>query len=145
MNRSVVVGLLFMAAVAPAVAGQSREGAAATEREFTLGLVQKEVRVGMSQADLATSLGSPNIVTRDSQGREAWIYDKIAAEARYKSSSVGGGGFGAFTPATSLLLGLLNGQRRSETSVTTQRTLTVVVRFDGEGRVESFAFHASRF
>lgn len=55
----------------------------AQERDMTVGIVQKEIRVGMSRADVATALGSPNIVTRDSEGKETWIYDKIATEASY--------------------------------------------------------------
>jgi len=43
------------------------------EREMTVGIVQKEIRVGMSQTDVASALGSPNIVTRDSEGRESMI------------------------------------------------------------------------
>jgi hypothetical protein len=33
---------------------------------MTLGVVQKEIHKGLSQADVAEALGSPNIVTRDS-------------------------------------------------------------------------------
>src|SRR3989337_1314998 len=74
------------------------------EREMTVGVVQKEIRVGMSQADVAEALGSPNIVTKDSVGDETWIYDKIATEASYSRSGQqekfgaaggGGGGLGA--------------------------------------------------
>ena len=36
---------------------------------------------------VATALGSPNIVTRDAEGRETWIYDKIATEASYSNSN----------------------------------------------------------
>src|SRR5437763_709289 len=50
------------------------------EREMTLGIVQKEISTGMSQASVAEALGSPNIVTRDDDGMETWIYDKIATE-----------------------------------------------------------------
>ncbi len=42
---------------------------------MTVGIVQKEIRIGMSQADVAAALGSPNIVTRDSEGKETWIYE----------------------------------------------------------------------
>ena len=44
------------------------------EREMTVGIVQKEIRKGMSQADVAVALGSPNIVTNDGSGKETWIY-----------------------------------------------------------------------
>lgn len=51
------------------------------DRALTLGLVQKQIKVGMSQSDVAAALGSPNIVTGDSQNRETWIYDKVASGA----------------------------------------------------------------
>ena len=56
------------------------------EREMTLGIVQKEISTGMSQASVAEALGSPNIVTRDEAGMETWVYDKIATEASYSQS-----------------------------------------------------------
>ena len=143
------VGLGFVLLLAGAhLAGASerrQEPKATSEREFTLGLVQKEVRVGMSQADLSSALGSPNILTRDSQGRESWVYDKFATEARVTSSGFGGGAGGLGSAGTSLLLGLLNGYKKDEKTVSSQRTLTVVIRFEPDGRVESFSFHASRF
>ena len=38
------------------------------EQDMTVGKVQKEVRVGMSGAQVAEALGSPNIVTKDEGG-----------------------------------------------------------------------------
>ncbi|MDR0933534.1 MAG: hypothetical protein LBM56_00375, partial [Burkholderiaceae bacterium] len=46
----------------------------------TVGAVQKEIRIGMSGAEVAAALGSPNIVTTDEERREVWIYDKIATD-----------------------------------------------------------------
>jgi len=119
------------------------------DRELTVGVVQKEIRTGMSQADVATALGSPNIVTRDNEGKETWIYDKIATEASYSRDSGGmGGGVGSSGVAgTTLILGWLTGSYSKEAgaSSTTQRTLTVIIRFDKDGKVESFAYHASKF
>lgn len=103
------------------------------EREMTLGIVQKEIRVGMLQPDIATALGSPNIVTRDSEGRETWIYDKIATEASYSKSH----GYG-----TILILGL---SRDTGAISTTQKTLTVIIKFNEKNLVESFSYHASKF
>jgi outer membrane protein assembly factor BamE (lipoprotein component of BamABCDE complex) len=119
------------------------------EREMTVGIVQKEIRVGMSQADVATALGSPNIVTRDSEGKETWIYDKIATEASYSRDSGGiGGGAGAGGVAgTTLILGLFSGSysREAGAAATTQKTLTVIIKFDKNNKVESFSYHASKF
>ena len=62
---------------------------------MTVGVVQKEIRKGMSAADVAEVLGSPNIVTTDSEGREVWIYDKISTDVSYSQDSGGGGIAGA--------------------------------------------------
>jgi len=119
------------------------------EREMTVGIVQKEIRVGMTQADVATALGSPNIVTRDSESKEAWIYDKIATEASYsKSSGSVGGGVGAGgVPGTTLILGLIGGGYSKEAGAasTTQKKLTVIIKFGKNNLVESFSYHASKF
>lgn len=125
--------------------GPPPAASAAAEQQFTLGFVQREIRVGMSQADVAEALGSPNIVTRDSDGRQAWVYDKIATEARYSRSSIGAGGYVAANPASVLLLGLVGGSNEKVNSTTSQRTLTVVIKFDAADAVETFSFHASRF
>ena len=103
------------------------------EREMTVGVVQREIRAGLSQDQVAEALGSPNIVTRDAAGNETWIYDKIASEASYSNSSAYG---------TILILG---GGRAAGASATTQRTLTVVIKFDANRLVDTFSYHASKF
>jgi len=133
---------LFLAVAAVAGAGEATKPA---EQPFTLGLAQRELKVGLAQAELVAALGSPNILTRDSQGRETWVYDRIATESSAKSNGFGVGAGAVGTTASSLIGGLLSGHSRSETTSTSQRTLTVLVRFDASGRVESFSFHASRF
>ena len=106
------------------------------EREMTLGIVQKEIRVGMSQADVATALGSPNIVTKDSDGKETWVYDKIATEASFSRDSGG----------TGLILGLIGVYSKEAGAVSsTQKTLTVLIKFGKNNLVESFSYHASKF
>lgn len=114
-------------------------------REFTLGLVQRELRQGLSQADVAERLGSPNIVTREAAGRETWVYDKVASEVEVSGSHVGLGGLGSAAGSTvGGILGVSVG-KRSEKMRSTQKTLTVVVRFTDAGTVESFSWHNSRF
>ncbi|MCX8073257.1 MAG: outer membrane protein assembly factor BamE [Candidatus Binatia bacterium] len=126
----VVIGFVFFLSVGGCV---YRREEPVGEHELTLGRVQKEIHVGLSQADVAERLGSPNIVTRDATGQETWIYDKMAAEASYSRSGV----FGTVLLVT---VGGASGSVR-----TSQRTLTVVIKFDDSGRVESFSYHASRF
>lgn len=130
-------------------AQHSQELASSQEREMTVGIVQKEIRTGMSQADVAGALGSPNIVTNDGTGKETWIYDKIATEASYSRSSGGvGGGVGAGGVAGSaLILGGVGGNyaKAAGAASSTQKTLTVIIKFDEKKRVSSFAYHASKF
>ena len=130
-------------------AQHQQELGSSREREMTVGIVQKEIRVGMSQADVAVALGSPNIVTNDGSGKETWIYDKIATEASYSASSggiSGGAGAGGLAGSALILGGVGGGYSKSAgASSTTQKTLTVVIKFDNKRRVESFSYHASKF
>lgn len=129
-TRLVVAACLALSICACAA---KQESSTANEKEFTLGLVQKNIKVGMSQADVAEALGSPNIVTRDSDERETWIYDKIASEVSSRQS----GGYW-----TLILVGGSWGKGGTQSS---QKTLTVVIKFDRKNRVEKVTYHASKF
>lgn len=116
-----------------------------TGDRVTVGTVQKEIRTGMSGAEVTQALGSPNIVTTDEERREVWVYDKIATEASYSTSS---GGVSALLVGIGSSIG--GGARAGVTqgagaSSTSQRTLTVVIKFDADRRVRDFAYHTSSF
>lgn len=107
----------------------------------TVGTVQKEIRLGMSAAEVASVLGSPNIVTTDEQRQETWIYDKISSDVTYSRSSgtvvgliFGSSGGGAGVGSTS-----------AGSTSSSQRTLTVIIKFDGNNEVRDFSYHTSRF
>lgn len=101
--------------------------------KLTVGTVQKEIKKGMSGAEVAEALGSPNIVSTDEQGREVWIYDKISTD-KIKSESSGYGSL------------ILFGYRGSSgSSSTSQKTLTIIIKFDNNKKVRNFAYHTSRF
>lgn len=101
-----------------------------TGDKLTVGTAQKELRKGMSGAEVAGALGSPNIVSTDEQGREVWIYDKVATDRVYSHSD---GGIKFLTSGS------------SGASSTSQRTLTVIVKYDHEKKVREFAYHTTRF
>jgi outer membrane protein assembly factor BamE (lipoprotein component of BamABCDE complex) len=116
---------------------------------MTVGKVQREIRVGMTGADVVEALGSPNIVSTDEKRREVWVYDKIATERAYSTTSGGvsalilagfaggdSGGGGGILPGFSKSTGA---------SSTTQRTLTVIIKFDEENKVRDFAYRQSTF
>jgi outer membrane protein assembly factor BamE (lipoprotein component of BamABCDE complex) len=148
---SKLISALYAAGLALTVAGcmSAAEHRAAVEEpageRLTVGTVQKEIRVGMSGAEVAAVLGSPNIVSTDEERREVWIYDKIATDTAYSSSSggvntliLGGGGSVAGGVGG-------NASQSAGASSTSQRTLTVIIKFDADKKVRDFAYHTSRF
>jgi outer membrane protein assembly factor BamE (lipoprotein component of BamABCDE complex) len=105
----------------------------AQSEKLTVGTVQKEIRIGMSGADVVSVLGSPNMVTTDDKHRETWVYDKVATESVSRSSN-------------GWVFALIAGGRSSSaSSSTTQRTLTIIIKFDENGKVRDFAYHSSQF
>lgn len=94
----------------------------------TLGNAQAQLRQGMSGSEVLEAMGSPNIVSTDESGREVWVYDKFATDATYSESR--GWWF-------------VGGQAGSTSR--TQRTLTVIVKFDEDARVRDVAYHQSSF
>jgi outer membrane protein assembly factor BamE (lipoprotein component of BamABCDE complex) len=115
-------------------AGQHRADVdQASGSNLTVGTVQREIRLGMSGAEVAGVLGSPNIVSTDEERREVWIYDKVSTDVTYSQSS----GYG-----TILLVG---GSRNAGAASSTQKTLTVIIKFDNDKKVRDFAYHTSKF
>lgn len=111
------------------------------DERITVGKVQKEIRIGMASASVAETLGSPNIVSTDEDRNEVWIYDQIStqyvrADTRAGILAIGGGSdVGAGISAS--------GSQAS--GARSQRTLTIVIKFDDSGLVRDFAYHTSRF
>ncbi len=130
---------LLLAGCMPA--GYHKESVQDDGERLTVGSVQKEVRLGMSGAEVAAVIGSPNIVSTDAERREVWIYDKIATDVAYSRGNAGIIGliFGSSG-------GGLGGSNASAGATSkSQRTLTVIIKFDNEGLVRDFAYHTSRF
>jgi len=107
----------------------------------TVGTVQREIRTGMRSAEVASILGAPNIVSTDADRREVWIWDKVSSEVSYSRSSgvvaglvIGSSGGGAG-----------GGSKSAGASRSSQRTLTVIVKFDEASRVRDFSYRTSSF
>lgn len=118
------------------------------QANFTTELVQKEVYVGMKEADVASRLGCPHTVTRDKEGRTTWVYDKFATKASYSNSrSIAGVGAVAIPSGFAKLTLGIEGEGRyskdSDASAQCQKPLTVVLKFDRRHRLENFSYHNS--
>lgn len=103
---------------------------------LTIGTVQAGLKKGMSGGEVASVMGSPNIVSTDANGNEVWIYDRISTEKNFSQSSVNSG----LLPAI-----LFSGSSSAGASSTSQKTMTVIVKFDDKKTVRDIAYHTSRF
>ncbi|MFH1875845.1 MAG: hypothetical protein ABH865_03035 [Candidatus Omnitrophota bacterium] len=97
---------------------------------LTVGTVQRKISIGMPSAEVAQILGAPNIVSTDEERREVWIYDKVATDVVYSTSDAG---------IKFLTVG------SSGAMSTSQRTLTIIIKYDNDGKVRDFAYHSSKF
>ena len=112
---------------------------------LTVGVVQKDIYIGMPSSAVIASIGSPNVVTTNEDRNEVWVYDKLATDVVHSESSgsVFGIIFGPIGSAGGSAIG--TARQSSGATSTSQRTLTIVIRFDADHRVNDFAYHSSRF
>lgn len=87
----------------------------------TLGTVQQFIHEGISGAEVQEALGSPNIVSKNSEGQEVWTYDKVSK-----------------TRASRSFLFWSSGE-------STQRTLTILITFDENNKVLDYSYHQTEF
>ncbi len=128
----------LVAAIPLLIAGCStmdnRDYVANKDNTLTVAKAQSSLRKGMTGDEVATALGSPNVVTSGKDGGETWIYDKVSTEDTAASSGFGGG-----------IPFLLGGSGSTAARSSTQKTLTVIVKFDAAKKVTDIAYHQSAF
>jgi len=125
-----VLSCLLVSSCAQNATWHSEQVAQQEKQNFTIGVVQKDIKKGMTGGQVAEVLGSPNIVSTDENGNEVWVYDKFHTE------SVASGSNG-------ITLGLSNiagGAARHS-----QSTITIVIKYDGQNKVRDIAYHKSSF
>ncbi len=123
------LGLLFLSGCASASYQRQQVQDDKGDR-LTVGTVQRKISIGMLSSDVAQVLGAPNIVSTDENRREVWIYDKIATDVVYSTSDAG---------IKFLTVG------SSGAKSTSQRTLTIVIKFDDNKKVRDFAYNSTSF
>lgn len=131
---AIIIATMALSACYPtSLAEQQRDMNAAKGEGDNLSIakVQKEIKIGMSSSDVVLVLGSPNMVTTDEKRRESWVYDKVSTEGMVSTSS---GSRFLWLPA----------DNKAATS-RTQKTLTIVIKFDEKGLVRDFAYNTSKF
>jgi len=109
-------------------------------------MVQMTVKVGQtSQAEILETFGAPNIMTMDATGAEMWVYDRHATVTSDSSGgfSIGlgiGGGGGDVGGGGGLGFG--KHKSKSETST---RSMTLIIKFNGQKIVSDFRSRSSSF
>jgi len=144
------MALIAMFFVSCMSATQHRQDVSNPEADrISVGKVQREIRVGMSNAEVVEVLGSPNMVTTDEKRREVWVYDKIATDHAYSTSSggisaliLGGNAGGTGALGGGIGSGL---SQNSGAASTSQRTLTIIIKYDEQNKVRDFAYRQSSF
>jgi len=133
LNRRYFLPVLFLIALTFAgceASYHARETQSGLDGDrLTVGTVQREIHKGMSSAEVAEALGSPNIVSTDEQGREVWVYDKTATDVVVSGSA-----------SWFVIAGVESGATSRS-----QRTLTIIIKYDENGRVRDVAYHSSSF
>lgn len=129
----IIVVLLAVLSLGGCVSASKHADQVQNNGNISVGVVQKEIKIGMSGAGVVEALGSPNIVSTDEKRREVWVYDKVATDTVHSSSS--GWVFAV----------LAGGQSRSGATSRSQRTLTIIIKFDEKSLVRDFAYHTSKF
>lgn len=141
MKTTKLIATLLFATILVSCTAQHHRGQVEDKNEkLTLGNVQKNIKEGMSGAEVARVMGSPNVVTKDGDNSEVWIYDKISTNTAVSRSSIFGigGRLGGTTGGVGL------GTYGSGASSQNQKTLTVVIKFVG-GKVSKVDYNASSF
>jgi outer membrane protein assembly factor BamE (lipoprotein component of BamABCDE complex) len=106
----------------------------ARNSEMTHGNVQMNLKVGeTNQTQVLEVFGAPNITSIDGSGQEVWTYQRAATVSQSSSSS----GFW-----TILLAG---GSQEASGLEQTQRTMTLIVKFNDKKVVSDFRSRSSQF
>lgn len=150
------------------------QGPAVPQSNLTVGKVQQNISRGMSSTEVIKALGSPNIITKDKTGRTSWVYDKVSTYHSKTNGGLnyvrmnendfvvtGGilgaaGAVAAGIAESNFLLGVgatvaaMGAITYASTKddyeyKTEQKTLTIVLDFDENERLQNFSYMYSSF
>lgn len=97
---------------------------------LTAGMAKSKIVNGVTtQSEILADFGSPNIISKNKSGNEVWTYDKITME---KSSQDG-------------YWNVIVAGEGSEKQITSTKTFTLMIEFNGNGVVQDNSYRASQF
>lgn len=125
--------LILTASVAVLSACSSTHEKQQKTENLTVAKAQREIAMGMSSSEVIEVLGSPNMVTTDSERRETWVYDKMSTQVSSSGSRAG------------VWLVVFNAGTSTRETSSNQRTLTIIVKFDKENKVRDLQYRSTSF
>ena len=129
--KNILLAIAF--ATIPFISACSTTNYSLNEEKMTVAKAQTEIKIGMPSSEVVEVLGSPNMVTTDTERRETWVYDKVSTNVQSSSSKNG------------VWLLLFAAGNHNVQASSNQRTLTIIVKFDKDGLVRDFAYRTSTF
>jgi hypothetical protein len=130
--RLILVGVAAIAL--PACAHTETASEPAPNSPLTHGNVQMNLQAGKtSQTEVLEKFGPPNIASIDSSGNEVWTYQRQATVQQSSSEN---------KYWTVVLFG---GSKRNSGFEQTQRTATLIIKFDSNKLVSDFRSRTSEF
>jgi hypothetical protein len=131
-RHAIPAGLLILALAG--CAAPPRDPPATSPNPLTHGNVQLNLKAGeTTQAEVLEAFGAPNVTTIDASGEEIWTWQRHATVSRHSSNR---------NYWTVVLLG---GSSNADGFEQTQRTMTLIVRFDAHKIVSDFRSRNSEF
>ena len=150
------------------------QGPTVPQSNLTPGKVQQNVSKGMSSTEVVKALGTPNIITKDKTGKTSWVYDKVSTYHSKTNGGlnyvrmnendfvVTGGILGAAgavaagiaesnfllgVGATAAVIGAITYASTNDDYEykTEQKTLTIVLDFNENEKLENFSYMYSSF
>lgn len=122
---------LFMACILMTTACQKENNDNVTDStRLTVGEAKRRIEEGKTtQGDVLRAFGSPNLVTRNSAGKEVWNYNRMSFDAEAKSSY-----------GTLLLFG-----GSSATSSAASKSFDLIITYDTYDVVETYEIIHARY
>lgn len=134
MSNTRMISTVLVILIATGCAQAPTKPVTTRNSELTHGNVQLNLKVGeTTQAQVLEVFGAPNITTIDGSGQEVWSYQRAATVSQATSTS----GFWTI---------LLAGQSQESSGLEqTQRTMTLIIKFNSQKVVSDFRSRASEF
>ena len=134
MNKLILTGALLAGLIVSACTPIQTKPVTTRNSELTHGNVQLNLKIGeTNQTQVLEAFGAPNIMSIDGSGQEVWTYQRAATVAQSSSSS------GYWT------ILLAGGGREASGFEQTQRTMTLIIKFNNAKIVSDFRSRSSEF